>query len=219
MVARSPTNALRHGLYSPRLPDLAYPEKQANRFRQDLEDEVLANRGKTTMSVADAALIHRATEAQRLAYKNRYDAREAKAAGKLTPELTLEFDREYQKHLDTRDRAIRALKLGHLNGAGDPGDMYAGFRAAAAEAERERQAAQDAAENDDSPGNTPQEPPTLPMRQTPFWGILGFLPNRPSTARGTFALASRTLSAEGFFHEMARLSLSSCAVQVFPGSS
>lgn len=103
-------NAIRHGLYSPRLAKgLSYPDKRANQFRREVEAAVLDV--KNEISLLDAALIHSAAECQKLAYKNRYHARELEQAGKLTPDLILRFDEQYRKILDARDAKLKALGL------------------------------------------------------------------------------------------------------------
>ena len=57
-------NGLRHGLFASKSP-YSYIDKMVNRFRRALEDAVVEAHGK--VSVADAGLIHSATEATRAA--------------------------------------------------------------------------------------------------------------------------------------------------------
>ncbi|MCH8043490.1 MAG: hypothetical protein IID44_07205 [Planctomycetes bacterium] len=99
-------NGLRHGLFASKSP-YSYIDKMVNRFRRALEDAVVDAHGK--VSVADAALIHSATEATRAALANR--RRLADVDGKLTPELLIAFDRAHLAALDLRDRKVAGLNL------------------------------------------------------------------------------------------------------------
>jgi hypothetical protein len=102
----------------------SYPDKQAGKFRLAVERAVMAQTG--TIDVWQAALIHAATEYAKLAQKNRYDVRRATAAGLMTPELGLQFDAEYRRNLDARDRRLHALGLAPTNPPPDAlGDLYA----------------------------------------------------------------------------------------------
>jgi hypothetical protein len=99
-------NGLRHGLFASKSP-YSYIDKMVNRFRRALEDAVVEAHGK--VSVADAGLIHSATEATRSALANR--RRLADVGCKLTPELLIAFDRAHLAALDLRDRKVAGLNL------------------------------------------------------------------------------------------------------------
>ena len=87
-------NNWRHGLYSPRLPKtLSYPDKMACQFRRNLEDAVFSVHAE--IDLTRAALIHTASEAQKVASANRYEKKAAKEKGVLTADLALRFDAEY----------------------------------------------------------------------------------------------------------------------------
>jgi hypothetical protein len=101
---------LRHGLHAPRLArGLSYCDRMANQFKRGLEDLILARDGD--IDLYRAALIHSASEAQRLASANRTERRQAADQKKLTPELGLAFDAAYLKALDLRDRKLESLGL------------------------------------------------------------------------------------------------------------
>ncbi|HEV7281333.1 MAG TPA: hypothetical protein VGN57_14115 [Pirellulaceae bacterium] len=63
------------------------------------------------MSITKAALVHSASELQRLLFSNRRLLREAVESGGLTLDLRLRFDDQYAKLLDARDRKILAMGI------------------------------------------------------------------------------------------------------------
>ena len=104
-------NRLRHGLYSPSMgKGLSYPDKQAGIFRRAIENALIELRGE--VGLLDAALVHSACEAQKVAFANRAAKRAAEEAGTLKAELALAFDRDYLRALDVRDRKLVQLGLG-----------------------------------------------------------------------------------------------------------
>lgn len=118
-------NRLRHGLYSPSMgKGLSYPDKQAGIFRRAIENALIELRGE--VGLLDAALVHSATEAQKVAFANRAAKRAAEEAGALKAELALAFDRDYLKALDVRDRKL--LQLGLNQREADPWDsLYSSY--------------------------------------------------------------------------------------------
>jgi hypothetical protein len=99
---------LRHGLRSSALPDgCKYISLQRDKLRRQLEDAVLAARGKITLS--DASLISTACEwSQHAALAKRWLRLQG---DKLKPMELLNFSREAAKASSERDKAIAALNL------------------------------------------------------------------------------------------------------------
>jgi len=101
-------NALRHGMRSGELPkDCKDIEIFINKLRRNVEDAVLASKGK--ISVTDAGLINTAIKWERhSALAHRWLTRQYK---KLKPTEQLQFSKEVATASDKRDAALEALYL------------------------------------------------------------------------------------------------------------
>lgn len=101
-------NALRHGLKAGQLSaDCKYIQNRLNAFRRQIEDLVVAERKKVTLT--DAANIQTALRWERhAALCHRWLT---KSGASLKPTDCLNFSREIAKASTERDRALAALKL------------------------------------------------------------------------------------------------------------
>lgn len=105
---RQNRNALRHGLRAGQLPkDAKHVEFQCNILRRQLEDSVLAERGRVTIN--DAAAIQTALKWER---HSALCMRWLRLKGEeLKPEQFLRFSESIAKASSERDKAIRTLAL------------------------------------------------------------------------------------------------------------
>lgn len=115
---RNNYNRMRHGLHAGKLPaDCKYIENSRNKLRRQVETEIVAARGKTT--VYDAALIQSLCRHETRAQLLQRWLRESETDGKPLPiPDRAQLLREISSATDARDRCLEKLNL--PSDAGDP---------------------------------------------------------------------------------------------------